>query len=100
MAVTRLSYLEALAEIERLRDACNRLLQIADLAAYYAPGELGESYGKMIADIDFARGVLGELPEARADEHGYWTRRISGGLHYHAYDPATEDDDGPPPWGE
>src|SRR5260221_9904389 len=48
-----------LAEVEWLRDACNRLLQIADLAAYYAPGELGESYGKMIADIDFARGVLG-----------------------------------------
>ncbi len=24
------------------------------------------------------------------DEHGYWTRTEAGGLHYHAYDPATE----------
>ena len=28
------------------------------------------------------------------DEYGYWTRRLDGGLHYHAYDPATDDDDG------
>ena len=33
----------------------------------------------------------GSVPES--DEHGYWTRRPDGGLHYHAYDPATEDDE-------
>jgi hypothetical protein len=33
----------------------------------------------------------GIVPES--DEHGYWTRRPDGGLHYHAYDPATEDDE-------
>ena len=27
------------------------------------------------------------------DEYGYWERRPDGGLHYHAYDPATEDDE-------
>ena len=35
-------------------------------------------------------------PVPPADEHGYWTRRPNGGLCYHAYDPATEDDD--PGW--
>jgi hypothetical protein len=30
------------------------------------------------------------------DEYGYWTRQADGGLHYHAYDPATEDDEDEP----
>lgn len=34
---------------------------------------------------------LVSVPEP--DEYGYWTRRPDGGLHYHAYDPATEDDE-------
>ena len=35
-------------------------------------------------------------PVPPADEHGYWTWRPTGGLRYHAYDPATEDDN--PGW--
>lgn len=27
------------------------------------------------------------------DEYGYWTRSSEGGLHFHAYDPAFEDED-------
>ena|SRR5260221_710329 len=98
-----------------LMEAVRRLLDISELAAFYMPGELGEFPDKVHVDIEFARDVLTrtsveldgdeiaraankDVPEP--DEHGYWTRTPWGGLHYHAYDPVTEDDDGPVPWGE
>lgn len=49
---------EARERIRELTTAVNRLLEIARLAQFYAPGELGEFPEKMAADIEYAESTL------------------------------------------
>ena len=51
---------ELLAEVEQSREIVRKLLDIADLAEYYAPGELGEHPELMRESITKARALLAE----------------------------------------
>lgn len=79
--------------MEQITERTTGTFDVVNRQTGHVVGEVRINGGEFVS---FTPAQLPAQPESvpEPDEYGYWTRRPDGGLHYHAYDPATEDGEG------